>query len=126
MGSVAQLAGLVDEIKGGPLTLDRWFNTDTFERSSSKAPAAFHRRVFPARIDGVRADMMNEWNLNAQREFRFTERLRLSVRLDAINAFNRTVFGAPNTNPLSSNFGRITTQTETPNRYIQLQGRIQF
>jgi hypothetical protein len=110
----------------GTRTLDEWFNTANFERISSKAPAAFHRRVFPTRVDDVRADMMNEWNLNVQREFRFSESLRLQLRFDAINALNRTVFGPPNSDPLSSNFGRITTQTEAPNRYVQLQGRLRF
>jgi hypothetical protein len=118
--------GNLDDIGTGPRTLDQWFNTDGFERDSSRAPAAFHRRVFPTRLDHVRGDTMNEWNMNVQRAFQFTERVRLSVRLDAINAFNRTIFGAPTTNPLSTNFGRITTMTETPNRLLQLQGRIQF
>ncbi len=118
--------GNLSDISKGPRTLEQWFNTDNFERSSSRAPAAFHRRVFPTRIEDVRADKMNEWNMNAQRTFRFTERVRFSVRFDAINAFNRTIFGVPTTNPVSSNFGRITSMTETPNRLLQLQGRIQF
>jgi hypothetical protein len=119
-------SGNLDEIKGGPRTLDRWFNTANFERSASKAPAAFDRRVFPTRVDGVRADMTNDLGMNVRREFRLTERLKFQLQMDAVNALNRTIFEAPNTNPLSTNFGRIVSTTELSNRYIQIQGRIQF
>ncbi|HWQ53015.1 MAG TPA: hypothetical protein VN442_04975 [Bryobacteraceae bacterium] len=70
-----------------------------FERSSSKAPASFHDRVFPTRIDGLRADPTN---------------------------VNRTQFAAPDTNPLSSNFAKVTLQSQTNKRYLQITGRITF
>ncbi len=118
--------GNLQDIGQGTRSLDRWFNTDNFERVAARTPAAFHRRVFPTRVDDVRGQSMNEWNLNVMKIIRFTESLRMELRLDAINAFNRTIFTPPDTNPLSSNFGRITGQTETPNRYIQIQARFQF
>lgn len=43
-------------LSGGEQTLDRWFNTDGFQRVANQQPAAFYRRVFPSRVDGVRAD----------------------------------------------------------------------
>src|SRR5262245_25714515 len=36
-------------------------NVGGFERTPARAPAAFHRRVFPTRIDGLRSDMTNQW-----------------------------------------------------------------
>jgi len=118
--------GNLQDIGKGMRSFERWFNTDNFERVAVRTPTAYHQRVFPTRVDGVRGQSMNEWNLNAMKTIPFSESVRLELRLDAINSFNRTIFTPPDTNPLSSNFGRITGQTETPNRYIQIQARFQF
>jgi hypothetical protein len=118
--------GNLEDINTGVRTLDRWFNTDNFEKVTTRTPAAFHRRVFPTRIDSLRADSTNQWNVNVQREFRFTERMRFQIRVDALNIQNRTQFAGPNVNPVSTDFGRITSQTNTRNRFIQLQGRLRF
>jgi hypothetical protein len=118
--------GNIEDIGEGSRTLDRWFNTDNFERNAAKGPAAFHRRVFPTRIDGLRADMANWWNGNVVREFRFKERLGFQLRLDVLNALNRSQFAAPDLNPYSTNFGRITSTTQAPNRILQVSARIKF
>ena len=47
------------EINTGERTLDRWFNTDNFERDAQRTPAAFQARVFPQRVDGLRGDGLN-------------------------------------------------------------------
>ena len=106
--------------------IDRWFNTDNFERTSSKTPAAFHRRVFPSRIEGVRADNLDQWNANIQRDFKIKEGLILQLRMDALNLLNATQFAGPNVNPTSTDFGRVTSQTNTTKRFLQLQARIRF
>jgi hypothetical protein len=118
--------GAIDDITSGTRTLERWFNTDNFERSAAKGPAAFHRRVFPDRISGLRSDMTNQWNANVQREFKLRERMSLQVRFDAINLQNRSQFDAPNLNPFSTDFGRITQQSAALNRLLQIHGRIRF
>jgi hypothetical protein len=119
-------SGSYDQINTGSRTLDRWFNTDGFERSASKGPASFHRRVFPTQIDGLRQDMTNQWNANVMREFKIRERAAFQIRLDAINATNRSQFDAPDLSPYSTNFGRITAQTTATNRIVQLVGRLRF
>jgi hypothetical protein len=113
-------------INTGIRTFDRWFNTDNFERVAARGPAAFQSRVFPTRIDGLRADYTNCINGTLQRDFRVRERAGFQVRLEALNLTNRTQFGAPETNPLSTNFGTVTIQSQTNRRTIQLQGRIYF
>jgi hypothetical protein len=118
--------GDLSDIGTGERTLDRWFNTADFERNSARGPAAFHRRIFPYQVEGLRADMTNQWNANVQRDFRIREGLVFQARVDAINLQNRSQFAGPNMNPLSSEFGRITSQTNTRNRFIQVQGRIRF
>jgi len=118
--------GDLKDITKGARTLDRWFNTDNFERNAAKAPAEFHKRVFPTVIPGLRADSQNRWNANLQREFGATERLKLQFRIDALNLFNRSHFSSPNTDPLSSNFGKVTSELQNDKRWIQFQARLRF
>jgi hypothetical protein len=118
--------GNLDAINTGTRTFDRWFNTDNFERNSARAPAAFHRRVFPTRVAGLRADPTNAWNTNVQREFKLAERVAFLARLEVLNLLNRTQFQEPVTNPLATNFGAVTVQSQTNKRYLQITGRITF
>lgn len=118
--------GELSAIAQGSRTLDRWFNTDNFERVAARGPNLFHRRVFPTRVDNVRQDATNQWNMNIMRELKLGERAALQLRLDTINTFNRSQFAAPDLNPFSTNFGRIVAQTTATNRIVQIVGRIQF
>ena len=121
------LSSFETDAAAGTKTLDRWFNTDLrFERNASNLPAAFHTRVFPRFFNGLRADGANQWNGNLLREFRIKEGLTLQLRGDAINVYNRSQMGAPELSPTSTNFGRITSQTSSLNRFYQIQARIQF
>ncbi|MCL6508672.1 MAG: hypothetical protein K6T59_16800 [Bryobacteraceae bacterium] len=87
---------------------------------------AFHRRVFPTRIDGLRAHSTHQWNANMSKNLPFNERWNLQLRLDALNVLNRSQMAAPVTDPYSTNFGRITSQTSATNRWIQVQARLTF
>ncbi len=107
-------------------TFDRWFNTADFERVQARGPNAFHRRVFPTRIDGLRRDMTNQWNANVSKSIKMTEKWAMQLRLDALNVANRSQMDSPNTDPFSTNFGRVTAQTSATNRWIQVQARITF
>jgi hypothetical protein len=108
-------------------TLNQWFNTGLpFERVPANQPAAFHRRIFPRFFNALRADGLNQWNGNLLREFRITEGIRMQFRADAINLQNRSQMSAPDISPVSTNFGRVLSQTSSLNRFYQVQGRIQF
>jgi hypothetical protein len=102
-----------------------WFNTDNFERSSSKGPNSYHRRVFPTRFDFLRADYMNQLDMSLMREFSLAAHTKLQLRVDAINALNNVQWDRPNTSPTSSSFGVVTQQWNTP-RWVQVQGRFTF
>jgi hypothetical protein len=115
-----------NDVAKGKQTLERWFNTDNFERSAARSPAAFHRLTFPSRIDGVREDSLNQWNANIQRRFSLFEKATFEFRFDMINVTNHSQFNPPNIDPLSTNFGRITSHSSTTNRFILIQGRILF
>jgi hypothetical protein len=111
----------------GTKTLDHWFNTDLqFERVASRLPAAFHVRIFPRFFNALRADGLSQYNANLLRDFRILENLRFQIRADVINLQNRSQMGGPDLSPTSTNFGRITSQTSSLNRFYQFQARIQF
>ena len=108
-------------------SLQQWFNTSVpIERASARQPAAYQTRIFPRFFNGLRADGLNQWNANVVRGFRITEHVRLQLRFDAINLQNRSQMNAPDINPVSTNFGRVQSQTSSLNRFYQLQARIQF
>jgi hypothetical protein len=107
-------------------SIDQWFNINNFERTSSKMPAAYHRRVFPTRIEEVRADNLDQWNANIQRDFKLREGLSLQLRMDALNVLNATQFAGPNVSPASTDFGKVSSQTNSTKRFLQLQARIRF
>jgi hypothetical protein len=107
-------------------TWDTWFNTANFERNTTRTPTSFQARVFPTRIENVRRDMTNQWNANLAKNIRWSERWNVQLRLDALNVQNRSQMNAPSTDPTSSNFGRITSQTSATNRWIQVQCRVTF
>ena len=119
--------GFESAARSGAKTLDQWFNTNLkVERNASLQPAAFHVRVFPRFFNGLRADGLNQWNANVLRDFKVFERLRLQVRADVINLQNRSQMAAPDNNPVSTNFGRVLSQTSSLNRFYQVQARLQF
>jgi len=98
-----------------------------FESCSSYVPdTSYNLRIFPQRIQGIRADGTNQINVNLQRQFQVTEKVRFFLRLDALNVANRSRFQAPATDPTSTNFGKVTEQSASLNRFFQIQGRLQF
>jgi hypothetical protein len=96
-----------------------------FEGRSNAQPGTFHRRVFPARLGSLRSDGFRSWDVRIERQFTITERVNLRVSMDALNATNRTHFGAPNTTPTAQAFGRVTSQ-QGAGRVLQAGARLQF
>ncbi|MBI2685892.1 MAG: hypothetical protein HYX27_06230 [Acidobacteria bacterium] len=107
-------------------TFNTWFNTAGFERKAALGPNSFHRRVFPTRIDGIRADSTNQWNGNLAKNIAFSESAKMQLRVNTLNLQNRSQMAGPNTDPFSTNFGRITSQTAATNRWIEVQARLTF
>ena len=116
-----------DVNSGFDKSLNQWFNTGLpFERVAANQPAAFQARVFPRYFNEARADGLNQWNANILRRIRLWERVRLELRGDIINLQNRSQMAGPDLGVTSTNFGRITSQTSSLNRFYQVQARIQF
>jgi len=99
-------------------SLERWFNTDGFNRKTQEQ-LANNVRTFPLRISGVRGDGINMWDLGLIKNFTLREGIRLQLRGEAEGAMNTPNFSAPNTTPTSTLFGQVTgTQTGQEERRI--------
>ena len=96
-----------------------------FEGRSANQPGAYHVRVFPFRLDSMRADGIRNWDVRLMRNFRITERTKFVASLDALNFTNHTNFAAPSTDPTVTTFGRVTSVNGSP-RVLQLNMRLEF
>ena len=74
---------------------------------------------------GLRNPAFFNQDLSVQRDFRFGDRLRLRLGAEVFNLFNNVIFGGINTNITNANFGRVSSQVNTP-RVIQLKARVEF
>jgi hypothetical protein len=87
---------------------ERWFNTEAGFNRVVAQQRAFNVRAFPLRFGHVRSDAQRRWDLSLKKLFRIREAVTWEFRAEAINAPNSPIFGAPDTNPTSSSFGRVT------------------
>jgi hypothetical protein len=67
---------------------------------------------------------LNE-NLTLSKGVDFTERVRLTLRFEAFNLFNRVRMGGPDSSVTSANFGIIRSQGNDPRR-MQFAAKIAF
>ena len=65
-----------------------------------------------------------ETDLNLSKDTKFTERLRLQLRFEFYNVFNRVNLGGINANLTNANFGKSTSQLNPRN--IQIGAKIMF
>jgi len=104
-----------------------WINIDAgFERNAARQPAAFQKRSFPFRIDGVRGPSMFLVNANIVRNVDLGASRRLQFRVDVQNLFDAVQWGNPNLDPTSTNFGTITTATNSIMRFFTFVTRYSF
>jgi hypothetical protein len=68
----------------------------------------------------VNGEVRRPWNLSESvsvaKSIKASEKLDMDVRVEVFNVFNRVVWGAPNADFSSNNFGLITTQDNNPRR----------
>ena len=119
--------GDLDDIALDDPTRDEWFNTDAgFERDPARIPAAFQKRAFPFRIDGVRGQKLTFTNLSIQRNFSAGGGRTWQLRMDAQNVFNRQQWQGPTLNPTSTQFGQVTTVAANQMRFFTFGARMTF
>jgi hypothetical protein len=98
-----------------------------FEGRSAAQPGSYHVRVFPQRLDSLRADGILNLDLKVERIFPIKPERGINARfsVDALNATNHTNFSGPNLDPTSANFGRVTSQRGL-SRILQFTLRVEF
>lgn len=82
-------------------------------------------RYFPSRLAGLRSPMVNLWDISLVKQVHLGGRVRAQLNVEFLNAFNQVYYNNPNTDPTSSNFGKVTRQNNLP-RDIQLAAKIVF
>jgi hypothetical protein len=119
--------GNLDDIAIDDPTRERWFNTEAgFERNPARTPAAFQKRTFPFRIDGVRGMPLTFTNLSISRSFGAGGGRTWQLRVDAQNVFNRQQWQGANLNPTSTQFGQVTNVALNQMRFFTFGARMAF
>lgn len=104
-----------------------WFNIDAgFERDTADQPAAFQKRVFPFRVDGVRGFDLSFVHMNVARTFTLGGRRTFQFRVDIQNLLNRQHYANPDMNPTSTNFGQIRAVNNNVMRFITFNAKFNF
>jgi hypothetical protein len=107
-------------LTSGQSTL-KWFNTSAFTSiltdTSTNATPVNHRRTLPLRFEDVRSDSINNVDLSLLKDVKLHGDKRLQLRLEFINAFNRSYLarqtGQVVVNPTSSTFGTISASNQS-------------
>lgn len=86
--------------------------------------------LYPQTFGDIRQPPVNDWTMGVRKHFRFSERYRFQLRMNAFNALNHARFGSIGTDPNSAYFGKLggsatLTQANAP-RAIELAGKIYF
>jgi Carboxypeptidase regulatory-like domain/TonB dependent receptor len=116
------IPGVTRQLGGGnfdPAT-DRWINPAAFS-----VPGPLRFGTAARSYTDLRAPNTYNENFGLMKRISFLERYSLTIRGEFFNAFNRVVFGAPAGNVSNGNFGRVTSQANTP-RQGQVSARFEF
>ena len=86
----------------------KWFNTDAGFNRDPNEQLEDNIRAFPLYLSQVRGKGVNVLSLSVFKAFSLTEKCRLKVYAQTVNATNDMPFAAPDTDPTSSLFGQVT------------------
>ncbi len=100
-----------------------WFNNDA---TCYRGRAGYTLRATEDRFSNIRQMDATSLNMTASKWFNVTERWRLNFRIEGFNIANTPMFGAPNTDFRSVQFGILPIDQRNFPRIVQLSGRLQF
>lgn len=96
---------------------DKYFDTTLFPTVAG--PAAFTLRNFPTRFPDVRSKPLNVIDFSAYKEFKFVDRVRWQLRVDAHNLANFPWFASLQSNNVTNaQFGQLQADGKNENRVI--------
>lgn len=102
-------------------TINNWFNG-----ASMAVLPAFTARRIPYFWSGLRSPAINNWDMGfIKNTYVYKERMKLQLRLEMINAFNRVWFGGLNTGITNATYTQLTSQANQP-RNIQIGLKFSF
>ena len=114
-------------VGGTPMTLDHpdplanpWFNKNAFS-----IPGNYQFGNAARSYNELRAPNSYNESLGLMRRIAIKERLTLTLRGEFFNTFNRVVFGAPAANLSAANFGRVSSQANSPRQGL-ISARLDF
>jgi hypothetical protein len=115
-------------------SFDKFFNTCVRQlNGTSQQPNAAHTAFEPCtnpvwalrpantlanttfRLANLREPWAPIFDMSLNKTFQIYEDVKIQFRAEAFNAFNTPLFGAPNTDPNSTNFGRLIPQNSVRN-----------
>jgi hypothetical protein len=83
-------------------------------------------RTYPTRWSDVRASRVNNLDAGIYKNFKPTEKTKLSLRISAFNVLNHPRFPAPDTNPSDAGFGTVNPSQNNQARTVEMGARITF
>lgn len=115
---------LCDPNENAPNTQQQFFNTACFERNPSNLTTGISNTVGTAGRGIVNGPRTVRFDFTMQKNFRFTETMRLQLRGEAFNIFNTTNFRGLGTNVTLANFGQVISVRDP--RTLQLGAKFYF
>jgi Carboxypeptidase regulatory-like domain len=82
-------------------------------------------RYFPSTLPNVRTHDLHLMDIGLYKDFSLSHRMKLQIRIEAINALNYTVLWTPNQDPRNASFGIVSADRNNP-RDLQLGARLTF
>lgn len=83
-------------------------------------------RTLPSRASNLRTTEISIFDVSLIKNVNFTERYKLQLRVEMLNAFNTPIFGSPDLNPRSASFGRVAGEQVNLAREFQLGAKFIF
>jgi hypothetical protein len=113
----AQRPNISGDPNRGPKTAQRWFNTDAFS-----LPSLYTFGNSPR--NAVIGPGLEEFDFSLQKDFPFTESVKLQFRAEAYNLINHPNFNIPNRTAFTANFGSISSAQDS--RQLQFALKLVF
>jgi hypothetical protein len=120
-GNVIYFGG---DLKWDARNVARAFDTTRFETAAARQLDR-NVRTFPQAFSQYRSDKIYNIDLSVIKTVPIAERWKVQFRAESFNLFNHAIFNGPDLGATSTNFGRITSQSNLP-RVFQLALRVTF
>ena len=116
-------------------SFERWFDNSSTALNNPRPDGTFawtllgtnEYRVAKSRFHDVNEPSEPQWSISFFKTTQLSGRMNLQLRVETFNVFNTRVYGAPNTDPNSANFGIVSTasQVNFP-RTTQIGAKLSF